>query len=154
MNNILWNGKMRVENQTKTLVWEDSSLCPETLTKNAVQEFHLRIEMWQIWSLIFVPINEIRQSKCKYTTFLSSSSLVGSWRLKSPKTVLFMVLKSGQHCTENLIYIFPEMKLCGLIPNSYIHVSVNVLYILGKQQACKPLLSKHLWLAGMTKRSS
>ncbi len=30
---------MRVENQTKTWVWEDSSLCPETSTKNAVQEF-------------------------------------------------------------------------------------------------------------------
>jgi hypothetical protein len=28
---------MRVENQTKT------RLCPETLTKTAVQEFHLRI---------------------------------------------------------------------------------------------------------------
>ncbi len=34
---------MRVENQTKTLVWEDSSLCPETSTKNAIQEFHLKI---------------------------------------------------------------------------------------------------------------
>ncbi len=31
---------MRVENQTKN--WEDSSLCPETSNKNAVQEFHLR----------------------------------------------------------------------------------------------------------------
>ena len=33
--------KMKVENQTKTRVWEDSSLCPETLTKNVDQEFHL-----------------------------------------------------------------------------------------------------------------
>jgi len=33
---------MRVENQTKTQVWEDfSRLCPETPTKNADQEFHL-----------------------------------------------------------------------------------------------------------------
>ncbi len=24
-------------------------------------------------------------------------------------------------CTENPIYLFPEMKLCGLVPNSYIH---------------------------------
>ena len=31
--------KTRVENQTKN--WEDSSLCSETLTKNAVQEFYL-----------------------------------------------------------------------------------------------------------------
>jgi hypothetical protein len=33
MNSILKNGNMRVENQTKTQVWEDSSLCPETSTK-------------------------------------------------------------------------------------------------------------------------
>ncbi len=32
---------MRVKNKSKTRVWEDSSLCPETSTKNAVQELHL-----------------------------------------------------------------------------------------------------------------
>jgi hypothetical protein len=34
-------------------------------------------------------------------------------------------------CTvpKNPIYVFPEMKLCGLIPNSYIHVSGSDLYI-------------------------
>ncbi len=42
MNSILKNGKMRVENQTKTRDWEDSSLYPETSTKNAIKEFHLR----------------------------------------------------------------------------------------------------------------
>ncbi len=42
MNSILYDEKMEVENQTKTRVWEDTSLCSETLTKNAVQEFHLR----------------------------------------------------------------------------------------------------------------
>ncbi len=41
-----WTGfcrteKFRVDRQTKTHVWEDSSLCPETSTKNVVQEFHL-----------------------------------------------------------------------------------------------------------------
>ncbi len=36
---------------------------------------------------------------------------------------------SQSHCTENLIYVFPEMKLRGLIPNSYIHVSVSDLHI-------------------------
>ena len=35
----------------------------------------------------------------------------------------------NMHCTENLIYVCPEMKLRGLVPNSYIHVSVSVLYI-------------------------
>jgi hypothetical protein len=31
--------------------------------------------------------------------------------------------------TENLKQIFPEMKLRGLSPNSYIHISVSDLYI-------------------------
>ncbi len=34
------------------------------------------------------------------------------------------------HCAENLNQIFPEMKLRGLSPNFYIHVSVSDLYIL------------------------
>jgi hypothetical protein len=33
------------------------------------------------------------------------------------------------HCTENPIYLFPEMILRGLVPNSYIHVPVSDLYI-------------------------
>ncbi len=33
------------------------------------------------------------------------------------------------HCTENLKQIFPEMKLRGLVPNFYVHVSVSDLYI-------------------------
>jgi hypothetical protein len=33
------------------------------------------------------------------------------------------------HCIKNPIYVFPEMKLGGLVPNSYIHVSVNDLYL-------------------------
>ncbi len=30
---------------------------------------------------------------------------------------------------ENSKQIFPEMKLCGLVPNSYIHISVSDLCI-------------------------
>ncbi len=37
--------------------------------------------------------------------------------------ILFFV--SAVHCTENPIYVFPDMKLLGLIPNSYIYVSVS-----------------------------
>jgi hypothetical protein len=35
---------------------------------------------------------------------------------------------SGQvymHCTKNQIYVFAEMKLCGLVPNFHIPVSVS-----------------------------
>ncbi len=35
------------------------------------------------------------------------------------------------HCTEHLIYEFPEMTLRDLIPNSYIHAFVSDLYIPG-----------------------
>jgi hypothetical protein len=31
------------------------------------------------------------------------------------------------HCKEDPIYVFPEMKLRGLVPNSYILVSVSYL---------------------------
>jgi hypothetical protein len=32
-------------------------------------------------------------------------------------------------CIKNPIYVFPEMKLRGLVPNSNVHVSVSNLYI-------------------------
>ncbi len=41
INSTLKNDKMGVENQTKTQVWKDSSLCSETSTKNAAQELRL-----------------------------------------------------------------------------------------------------------------
>jgi hypothetical protein len=34
-----------------------------------------------------------------------------------------------KHGSKNPIYVFPEMKLRGFIPNSYNHVSVSNLYI-------------------------
>jgi hypothetical protein len=43
-----------------------------------------------------------------------------------------------QHSTENPIYVFPEKKLRGLSPNSYIHVPVSDLFI--------PRIGPHIWL--------
>jgi hypothetical protein len=37
--------------------------------------------------------------------------------------------KTGLHCNESPIYVFPEKELRGLSPNFHIHVSVNDLYI-------------------------
>jgi hypothetical protein len=34
-----------------------------------------------------------------------------------------------RHCTKKSKQIFPEMKLCGLVPNFHIHVSLSDLYI-------------------------
>jgi hypothetical protein len=39
------------------------------------------------------------------------------------------VVALQRHYTENLKQIFPEMKLRGLVPNFYIHVSMSDLYI-------------------------
>jgi len=36
---------------------------------------------------------------------------------------------SPQHWARNPIYVFQEMKLRGLVPISYIHVSMSDLYI-------------------------
>jgi hypothetical protein len=33
------------------------------------------------------------------------------------------------HCAENPIYVFQEMKLRSLAPNSYIHISVSYLFL-------------------------
>ncbi len=38
-------------------------------------------------------------------------------------------LTSRTHCKEDPIYVFPEMKLCGRVPDFHIHVSVSDLYI-------------------------
>jgi hypothetical protein len=47
-------------------------------------------------------------------------------------------LQLFSYCTKNSIYVFPEMKLCGLVPNSYILVSVSDLYI--------PRIGLPIWL--------
>jgi hypothetical protein len=55
-----------------------------------------------------------------------------------PRKILYLRFPRGIHCTENPIYVFPEMKLRGLVPNSYIHVSVSGLYI--------PRIHMPIWL--------
>jgi hypothetical protein len=47
----------------------------------------------------------------------------------SNSIVLFCFVVTGPQCAENSIYVFPEMKLRGRVPISYIHVSVSDLYI-------------------------
>jgi hypothetical protein len=42
------------------------------------------------------------------------------------------------HCTENPIYVFTEIKLCGFVPNYYIHASMSDLYI--------PRIGLPIWL--------
>ncbi len=46
------------------------------------------------------------------------------------------------NCTENPIYVYPEIKLNGLVPDSYIHASVGGLYI--------PRIGLPIWLQQIT----
>ncbi len=49
--------------------------------------------------------------------------LIGKWKTQE-------ILWDTPHCTENMKHIFPEIKLCSLVPNVYIPVSVSDWYIL------------------------
>ncbi len=51
-----------------------------------------------------------------------------------------------RQCAENLKQLFPELKLRGLVPNSYIHGSVSDLHIprIGVCLFCI-LLQKNSW---------
>ena len=42
------------------------------------------------------------------------------------------------HSTQNPIYLFPEIKLRGLVPNSYIQISASDLYF--------PRIGLPIWL--------
>jgi hypothetical protein len=44
--------------------------------------------------------------------------------LQSPNSERDSIM-CAMHCTENMIYVFPEMKLHGLVSVSYIHVFVS-----------------------------
>ncbi len=49
------------------------------------------------------------------------------WRIQTVQFYFFFVI-IGPQCTENSIYVFPEMKMRGRFPISYIHVSVSDIY--------------------------
>ncbi len=53
-------------------------------------------------------------------------------------------LYSIEHCAKNSKHIFPEMKLCGLVLNLYIHVSVSYL--------CIPTISPRQTILGISHR--
>jgi hypothetical protein len=77
------------------------------------------------------------KGEVKFVDFYSTNNnptLVGlSSRYSDIRGFLIII-----HCIENLIYVFPEMKLRSLIPISYIHVSVSDLYI--------HRIALHIWL--------
>ncbi len=60
--------------------------------------------------------------------FPSSHKLYGRYALRV--TIKKQAsLQHREHCTKNPIYVFPEMKLHGLVPSSYNNVPVSNLYI-------------------------
>jgi hypothetical protein len=68
------------------------------------------------------------------TVFGAAKDLCKNNHRRSYRNSVFFYM----HCTENAIYVFPEMKLRDLVPNSYIQISVNYLYI--------PSIGLPIWL--------
>jgi hypothetical protein len=60
-------------------------------------------------------------SKCNFQTYM--------FKHISSCTVIKSVIIIAINCTQTPIYVFPEVKLCGIVTNSYIHESVSYLYI-------------------------
>jgi hypothetical protein len=117
---------MRVENQTKTPVC-DSSLCPETSTRIAVQEFHLRT----LYSLF-----EEVAGLCRldYSDF---HNLMGS-PAKRCQIILFKILFAKKHLHVSNIKE-DKLQLCTLFACNFLlqffaffsmvfEISVTVLF--------------------------
>ena len=108
---------MRVENQTKTPVWEASSLCPETSTKHGVQEFHLGTPPPPNPPLMLSPVEEngkswgiilcflLLQLLRKFASLPASPSFPCSGCTISPSIVWPTdIQKSGIHSQQLCIY--------------------------------------------------
>jgi hypothetical protein len=80
------------------------------------------------WFILFHFMTSVREKK-QQPGSRNSLALIPLTHIQ-----MFRILRSfgdsalKWHCTENWKQIFPEMKLCSLVPNSYIHVSVSDLY--------------------------
>ncbi len=81
MNSIIAFWKW-VENQTKTWAWEDPSLCPETSTKTAVQEFYLRVLpiYSSVLNLLLTLITVIQASPRKKILWMSCRREPSIWK--------------------------------------------------------------------------
>jgi hypothetical protein len=54
----------------------------------------------------------------------------GRQAIRSSPYLSFIYFHERVYSNQNPINVFPEKEMCGLSPNSYIHVSVSYLYIL------------------------
>jgi hypothetical protein len=69
---------------------------------------------------------------------ISSYPLINLFNQRSIKILYVKKHTKIKHCTKNPIYVLLEIKLRGLVPNSYIHVSMSDLYF--------PRTSLPIWL--------
>jgi hypothetical protein len=90
---------------------------PEKMGKSGVgKEYHRGVE-------------DRSPSHCK-SWLVYADSLYFDFVNKCRGTLLHCTNHTQQrHYTENAKQIFPEMKMRGLVPSSYIHVSASDLYI-------------------------
>jgi hypothetical protein len=85
----------------------------------------------------------------KYFSILSWAMILKCCMKKCSKSIIFLNITLGhqnssyssvlqRHCTKYWKQIFPEMKLRGIVPNSYIHEFESDLYI--------PTIAPPIWL--------
>jgi hypothetical protein len=67
---------------------------------------------------IMAPLSSIKINVLKFPLNKISERILG---LNEP----FALTLVFPHCKQDPIYVFQEIKLRGLVPNSYIHVSVS-----------------------------
>jgi hypothetical protein len=64
----------------------------------------------------------------RISTFSQLTGIAGTSVIKPRlhrRVIHHRTISASPHCTENPMFVFPEMKLRGLVPNSYIHVSMS-----------------------------
>ncbi len=69
---------MRIENQTKTGVWEESCLCAETLTNNDVHKFYLWSLLKKESAVVFALRSSANALVSNFTANLFSSKFTGT----------------------------------------------------------------------------
>jgi hypothetical protein len=78
--------------------------------------------------IYFLPASSLNSRDSSMRLSKSYVCVVGEFRSIRASTLL-TVKKCFPHYTKNATYVFPEMKLRGLFPSSYIHVYISERFI-------------------------
>ena len=119
-----------------------SYLCNLPFNRASSRLYFISNRFWKVWSTcieIFRNLRMTGQPKGDQAVCPSAPQTEAAY------PPLHVSARYTIHCTENPIYVFPEMKLGGLVPNSYIHLSVKDLYITRIGLPIKSLTDTWMW---------